>query len=427
MKTVLKLPIALIFSFSFLTLFHSYLYLNSKIILPEVSFFIGSWKEQIFLIILFLYIFSGINLHKIYHFWRFWFLSILLTIYGIILGLFNGWPFFDIIVNARDLMLPIYYFLIISLFPSIKYEYFRIIILIIIIGLIIHGFFGLYDFMTFDGSLDKIWVYNIFSNIDKGVIFAAPNFIRDGNLRAIGLFVSPLEYSMTMLFGLYLITFYLILYSNLIIKIAFIFLLFLFFIFLFVSGVRVWIISYILGVVSVIFIAHIKSLKLRINIIYVISLGAVAITFINLNYDIAFNDLSSLGRLDQYSLVPSLMLQNPLGFGFGEIGAKGIYSADSSILSLLMAFGWIMIIIYLTIIKNIITKLIKSTDIIYHKNSNIHIRVLFFSLVAYSTSLIYTFFFHEIVFYNFLYLFFILIAILINSKNSDDIYEYDKK
>ena len=411
MKLNSRFPMIVLLVVVLFSSFHSYLVLTTKLTSPLLSIFIGSWKEMLFFALGAWFVLRWIFFRVAIKNKGLWFATIVLTIYGVAIGATSGASAFEVVVNARDFMLPLFFYLIVCNLPLATRRSIKLAVLSLIILLAVHGIVSLYNYITFDGRPESIWVYEIFSNLEKGVSFGTANFIRDGKLRAMGFFVSPLEYSMTLLFALFLLTFYFVLSRSLLTKLLVIILMGVFLLFLLIAGVRVWIISYMLGIVTIGLLHMAKKINNK-KIIYILSpLALVTITFVNIIFDFGMNDLSSLGRLDQYVLVPLMMIQHPLGLGFGDIGSKGSFSADSGVLTLLMAFGWAFVGLYLFVIVRIFMKPVEIMHQIASSKTNYHFRVFVLALGAYSIASMYTIFFHESIFYNFQYLLFIFLAL----------------
>lgn len=349
-----------------------------------------------------------------------WFATISLTLYGVLIGIANGSSVYDAAVNARDFMLPFVFYLIIGNLPLISRQGNALSVMLLIVFLSVHGMVSLYNYFTFNGSPESIWIYDILSDIDKGVSFGVANYIRDDQLRAMGLFVSPIEYSLTMLFGLFLSTFYFILGRCRLIKFWSILLIITFCSFLLVSNVRIWIVCYLIGMVTVYLVYKARKISRKKTYFILVPVSFVIASFLNIIFDFGFNDLSSIGRLDQYTSVLEMMIEKPLGLGFGDIGSKGSFSADSALLTSLMAFGWFFICLYLYMVLHIFMKVIQFINSIsYNSTNNLHFRVLFFSLIAYCAAYLYTFFFHEGIFYNFQYLLFMFLALVTNKFGNE--------
>lgn len=409
-----RFPLIVLLVFIVASLFHSYFVLNIKLVSPFISIFIGAWKELIFISLVVWLVLRFIFFRVVIKNKFLWFATIFLTVYGLLIGTMSGNSIYDVVVNARDFMLPIFFYLTITNLPPAKINGFKFIVLTLVFFLGVHGIVALFDYIIFNGNPESIWVFEIFSNIDKGVPFADSNFIRDGKLRAMGFFASPLEYSMALLFALFLYSFYFVLSKSMFTKLLSSLSFFIFLLFLIVAGVRIWIVSYIIGIITIFLLYRTNKIINKKIVFILIPFIFVLITFLNIIFDFGMNDLSSLGRLDQYIFVPLMMMKNLLGFGFGDIGSKGSFSADSSVLTLLMAFGFIFVLVYIFIVVKIFIKPLEFISMIKIHNKNIHFNVLTFSVFSYCVAFLYTSFFHEAIFYNFQYILFIFLGLVTN-------------
>lgn len=398
-----------------LLLFHSYIILNFRTISENLYLAFGLWKEILFVILLLSVLikkmFSKVEIKEK----KVIVIVSILLCYGVGLGFVNEYDLKDVILNARDFMLPFCFFIVLSN-NAVKYKYsIKYINYLIIILFAIHGGISIHNYVTFDGSIDKIWVSSHFSNIEKGVEFHESNYIRNEKLRAIGLFSSPLEYSMSILLPLFLSIYYVICLPSFPKKLIMLFVFALFLVSAYVANVRTWVIGLVLGIAVTYFVKKYKDRKILGKVIFiVIPLVAIAATFVFLLSGLT-SDLSALGRIDQYITVPLKIIEKPAGLGFGNVGPKGSISADSNILSLPLAFGIVGALLYIYLTLYLFFRLLDYSNLIFNnKRMNVHYKVLYFSMISYGAAYIYVSAFQYSLFYGIQYLLFILIALLLN-------------
>lgn len=398
-----------------LLLFHSYIILNLRAISENLYLVFGLWKEIIFFTFLLHLLLRKMFSKFIIKEKKVIVVVTILICYGVGLGFLNNYELRDVVLNARDFMLPFCFFIVLSN-NAVNYRYsVKYINYFIMILFAIHGGISIYDYLTFDGDINKIWVSSHFSDIEKGVEFHESNYIRNEKIRAIGLFSSPLEYSMSLLLPLFFSFYYVKCLFNFPKKIIMLFVFAFFLVSAHVANVRTWLIGFVLGVVVTYFVEKYKDRKIFGKVIFfVLPLGAIVATFIFLLSGLT-SDLSALGRIDQYKMVPLKIIENLAGFGFGDVGPKGSISADSNILSLPLAFGIVGALLYICLTLYLFFRLLAYSDLIFNnKLMNVHYKVLYLSMISYGAAYIYVSAFQYSLFYGIQYLLFILIALILN-------------
>jgi len=396
-----------------LLLFHSYITLNSKYVSEYLYYLFGSWKETLFLLLFTAFFAKKIlgygNLKEV----KLALITLFLICYGTSVGIINNYNLIDIIVNARDFMLPfVFYFLFANKCYDYKYNI-KYINYLIIILFAVHGFVSVYSYLVFDGDIEKIWVAKYFTNIEKGVGFSESNYVRNEKLRSLGLFSSPLEYALSMLMPIFILFYYAICAKKLINKIIIGILLSVYLLFAYVANVRTWLICFLLGIaVSFLVYRSLGRKKLCKKIFFGAPLSVIFATFAFLCSGMT-GELSALGRIDQYIEIPRLIFENLAGFGFGDVGPKGSLSADSNILTLPLSLGILGATLYIYLNYGVLCRLLDYATIVLTENkSGIHSKVLCLSLLSYGTSYIYASVFQFTMFYAIQYIFLILIALI---------------
>ncbi|MFN8575918.1 MAG: hypothetical protein U0354_03600 [Candidatus Sericytochromatia bacterium] len=382
-------------------------------------YLLSSWKEIAFVLIIIISLlffpYKFLDFKKNVSI-KFLLIIVILSIYGIIVGLGNKYNIFNVMVDNRDIMLPLYYFV---LFLVMKFEVknYKLLNYFLLFFISIHSVEAIYSYFTFSGNVKELWFYENAVSSTTGLQFDPVNFVRNDKVRATGFFSSPLEYSLTLVFFLYINLYYILADSKWLNKIFFV----LNFIFIssaiYVSQVRTSFLTFFMGGLVFLFIySNRVKLKYKSFIALFTPISYVILTFVYLSFNISdfLKDPSSLGRITQYIEAFELLTSKFGGIGFGNVGPKGEYGFDSNVLVSLMAFGWLGGIIYNFIYLYIYIKLISYISTVKLYSKDINFNVLYFSILSYYSCFIYFFAFQYTLSFALQYLIMIISAVLIS-------------
>lgn len=377
---------------SLLLFFHSYIFINIRNYHENYYYFYSAWKE-ITITGLFLFIFLNSKYHqKIKSNLIFFIIISLLTIYGILTGFYQGFDTFKVFLSARDIMFPVYFFYFFSL-VKLKDINFKSINTVLILIFSIHTIYGLYNYLTFDGNPYTLWFYDYLESKGNNIGFEYPNHIRNNHLRSAGMFTSPIEYSLNLVFLVFISIYYLVFQKKTVNSIYFTISSLFFILGIYISQVRTSLIVLLMGL-CVFFGLYKTNLSsknkkiLSFTIPFALVIGSIV--YLSSNLSGFMVDESALGRIDQYLELTNLVINQPLGYGFGNIGTKGEYAFDSNLIICLLAFNLIGGIIYLSIYVFIFFKLLDSFEQV-KGSDNQHLKVLYFSIISYFICSIYFF------------------------------------
>jgi hypothetical protein len=396
---------------------HSFLYGHGKMAFGDSMYMLySSWKEMLvfFAAILCTVLFirkGSLSLS---------FLSKLLlimavSIYGLSIAISKNVPLPAAVTGTRDFMLPFFLYLgIIATAMRLTERDYNLLNRYILFMLCSIGVYGLYTLLTFRGDLNQIWAYNLYKDLEKGVAFATCNYIRDDKLRVISVFSSPLEYSFTILFGLFLTSYLFLTKKKMVSKTVYALIFIALLYFAYISNVRSWLLGYLCGILSVFFLNIPKRQVLKTSLFYAVPLILIAGTFLYMLADISSfgKDLSAIGRLGQYAFAPVTIGKSPLGYGFGMVGPKFDLATDSTVLTILFNFGVFVAPVYLFMIVGPFNRLISHSRMTNSFTEGK--RALLQSILAFFSALIYISAFQYLIQYAVFYLMFVLAALLAN-------------
>ena len=297
----------------------------------------------------------------------------------------------DIVAVVKDFrlfFLPIiisllFYYL--KIFESINIRKLIIFYIFISIMLILYG---LYEYITFDGTLDSIWRYEFLLQakreldpdfLDHRVLYQV---LRDGSIRVASIFISALDWSF------YLATFGILIFI-MILKLRNFYFIPLFIVILFslyISQVRTGFILLFLGIV-IYFLINSKIKIIRLLSFYVPFIAIIG-TFLVMLTGNSLNDASTLGRLVQH-----LQLINEFTV-FGSGIGKHAFSFDSLYIYVFLTYG-VFSILFFYIQYWIINKLIIVNNNISMLNFNRYEIVLTQFMIIYHLISLYLFTFQH--------------------------------
>jgi len=364
--------------------FYDFIFINMSYSLNSgLVFLLKSWQEYFFLITsLFLLskLISKGSIKKSKDNFIF-LLLVLLSLYGVLIGIAAGKSIFDIFLSWRSYFLPL--FLVILIAKSNRLQnisFLRINRFILFLGIIVVGY-SIVQFQSFNGSLSSLWFYQYFDTLIEGSIDKSYyNFLREGRLRATSVYVSPLIYSM-MAGMFFLMAFYnLILKSGIVKKVPYLFLLVFFGYGLYLSNARIGLVMLGVGIICGMLVYLFP--RVRLSIVLMVPLSAIILTFILLVFGI-IGDLSALGRLKQY--LDLLMFFNPVGYGLADGRVVTLY--DSWYISVLFLFG-VLAVFYIYIHFYLFNT---SLDAVKMNHVSLSKKIMRFSTFSYAFSFIFIF------------------------------------
>jgi hypothetical protein len=273
---------------------------------------------------------------------------LVVSAYGIQRGLASAAGALKILTCARDFALPVIVALAgLALGRRVSS---RVLMSAILLSIAAAGVVAAYQVATFDGDTTKIWLHQLFGDVQEGVAFADFNYVRDGRLRATAFFSSPLEYSFTVLLGLFYLTFRLRYAKGLVLKALTFTALAGLFAAAYLSNTRSWLIAYAVGVcATVLFCRRAKAGRKGPSLVLVPALAIIAtLLYLYSSFDVA-KDMSALGRLAQYAGAPEFVHAHPGGVGYGMVGPKATYAPDSTFLTAVYNFGPVVGLGYLVL------------------------------------------------------------------------------
>jgi len=318
-----------------LILIHDVLFVSLKNWIPGSLYFpIKSWQEILTLVGLFFFIRKKIKPDKLV-----FFLTGLL-VYGLLFGIFQGTKPFEIFKGFRMYML-----IIIGLVLLYQSEFFKeinvkIIFQIFIAFTTLSSLYSIFMDYIFIRDLKVLWFYDFVNQINP-IESARFNYIRDGSLRACGLFISPLIQSILLGFSTLILA--LFTFKNPEKRnpawFAALFLTNLFGLMLCRTRIG-W---FVLMGGLILAITHLYYQRLTLYQSYLLPVILILGTLFILLFGFT-NDPSALGRIPQYKLLFTHF--NFFGFGFGHPSTLTVY--DSMYISAGLTFG-VLGIVYILI------------------------------------------------------------------------------
>jgi hypothetical protein len=282
----------------------------------------------------------------------------------------------------------------------------------------LHGCVALYDYLSYSGDPNDIWTAKFFSRADHGVPFSAVNYVRDGKMRGLGLFVTPIEFCISCVFA-FLVSFFQFKSSNhLLSRLTHLCSAGFFLILLMISGTRVWVPAIFSGVTSMLFLHWNRS---NTWLFYLPPFFLSVITFFTIAFNLNWFDLSFQSRVVQYSAVFLNFEDHLVGSGFGPIGAKYDLAYDSSLVSVIVALGFPVSMVFCFIAVSICNILVSYPERAFDAFRPIcdNARILAYrkGLVIFSSCSAFIFFFHESMFYSFYLVVAVLVAMSVRHRS----------
>lgn len=253
----------------------------------------------------------------------------LVAAYGSYLGLSSGRSVFDVAKSAYELLAPLILLLLLLLSRLTSRSLVRSVIVPLLVVSFIDAIYTIYQYLWVHHYQD-LWFYepltkmgNELSSWDYEI--SNESAISSGNsvIRAPGIFTSPLE-------NVYVISMTCIYFSIKMIKTNFIYALPASFYTLigYMTGVRTFFIGLVIACLAWLFI-EMKWIRNSLFLFVIIPITSIIATYFFMLVHLDSLDLSALGRLEQLNKVFYLLLENPMGFGFGSIGIGKDYLFDS--------------------------------------------------------------------------------------------------
>ncbi|MEI6947307.1 hypothetical protein V9K67_08940 [Paraflavisolibacter sp. H34] len=360
----------------------------SPYVSPIVLNIIKSWQEYLFLFLLFLLMMPGKNksfyLNKFDR--TFLFSFILLTAVGSVGGMMNGTPAGQVFLGWRMYLLPFLWSFLLyktSIFNRISS---RFVINLLISVTVFIVLFAIYQQLTFDNDLKRLWFYDYINRLNP-IEDHEFDFIRDGQLRVTSIFVSPLIYASFLSFSMLMLIFRIFIKREpLIGKVVPAMLLVLLGYGQVLSRTRIGFIILLVGLCCSFLVYFRPSSKFLFS--FFVPIAFLSVTFISLIFGVT-DDLSALGRLIQYSSLPSNFV--PMGMGFGA-EMTNVYF-DSFYISVILLFG-IFVPLYLRFYLVPLRKMNEHARYLRYEERDSSNRILYYSCYGFFFSFLYTFGFH---------------------------------
>ncbi len=359
----------------FLTVFHDFIFINIGYIASEsVTYVVKSWQEYLTLFLVFIALSKVKNGIKTKTFFLF-IAVLLLTFWGVIVGIYERTSLFEVYVGWRSYILPILIGLLLLVCNSfngldLKYFYNLIVFiaLIIVFGALYQKLlFIKYDFYDVNPSnknflkgreiiLSNFWFFDKFGALH--MLQSWPNYVREGTVRVTSLFVSPIVLAEFLVIPM-IIVMAKILYATrisdktrgLVMLISM----------LYVSYMTSTRIGILLALISLTIFFLLTKAKLSAGILWLFIVGILFSTFFSLII-LNVGDDSAQGRLTQY--IEMVNIFSMKGYGFGSPQTDVYF--DSMYISVLMLFGaaaFIYFLLHLLIVQTIYSTLRFIVDI----------------------------------------------------------------
>lgn len=212
----------------------------------------------------------------------------------------------------------------------------------------INAIYMIYQYF-FLHSYTELWFYAPLTKM--GHELHEWNMMREGVVRAVGMFTSPLE-------SVYLISLAFLYFTVKAVKVNFIYTFFSIFYLIagYMAGVRIFFVGIIIALIALFLIGRARQRPVLLFIILPVSV--IVATYIGLIFSSAKLDLSALDRLLQIQELFILLIENPFGYGFGSVGMGKEFVFDSVyatwLLSLGIIGGFLIIYAYYLISKNLL-------------------------------------------------------------------------
>lgn len=358
--------------------FYDFLFIDISYTLPaEITTILKPFQEFIILIGCVLILLNRNNKETIRISYKKLLMSLCVLIpliVSIFSSIINGMEVNILITGFRCFFVPILCTYIVTYKEGINIKpwIFEIISLLMVI-------YAIFQVYCFSGNLNELWVYESqYDSYGENLIDKAYyNYLKNGSLRAISFFVTPIDLSIT---SAACSLFFICTYINLK-KFNYLFFSIFSILGIFLSQTRIGFFTLLIGIGIIIYLKLNKVAKKKCLIGGPLILIVITLLYVVLIGDI---DLSALGRLTQY--IEFNQNFSILGRGLGD--QSGVFSYDSFILCCLNLFG-ISGILYLSFYILLFSKVIK----IYNQKKRDSL--ITFTIVL-SSSMLYVFGFHHI-------------------------------
>lgn len=263
-----------------------------------------------------------------------WIFIILPLIYAVFISLINHISVGTIFQGIRLFFSPIIYtflFYKAGLFENVSISKIKITLIFI---LVVSLLYSIWQSFTFNGELSSVWFYDYFNktmDLDDGAF----NFIRDDELRATSVFVSPIISSV--FFASTALSLFYMEDKSKVLKV----------IYIFIGILGVYFSRTRIGLIYIPLFFILRFIINRVSFKYsILSIGiAILITLVSLIYGIT-DDLSALGRVIQYQEFINMYKLG--GYGFED---EYLIKFDSYIISLSLNIGILAFFVLYGIIK----------------------------------------------------------------------------
>lgn len=394
--------------FSFIVFYDIVFIHIAPLVSPVVFYLIKSWQEYITIFLLLTLALSQPIRPTRFRLIDTVIMSILLllSLSGFVAALAEGNAPGDGILGWRMYLLPfVWSFLlyktgIFEYIPSVVAKRYFIVVSLLIV------FFAAWQVEMFTGDLKILWFYDYIDKLNP-IAEHTFDFIRDDQLRASGIFVSPLIYSSFLSFAMLLVINQLLLSErHALVDILLVIFVCLLFYGQTLSRTRIGFIVFGISFGLSFLLYRWPRLPFFTIAALPVLFALSTITLLILGLS---SDPSALGRLTQYASLPEYF--RPIGKGFGA--GETMVFFDSYYLSITVLFGLLtplFLLLYYRLLKNIswISRVIRDTTF------NTDDRIVYFAGVGFCLSFIYTFAFHfttgATTFQLFVFLLFYLIA-----------------
>lgn len=330
----------LLASILILLFFHDFIFLNMAYALGG-QYGLNLWKELISLIFLCLF-FCGVLLRGGLGFSE---AKIFIVLAMLLLALLVFGDFSEASLRTfRSVFTPFVFAVMVGRLMSNETEQrFRFFLNLLLFIAFLGGGYGLYQSFSIKEWQD-FWYYHPLISMDLEI--HEYDSFRDGVPRISGFFTSPLDFSFFIVFVFFIgaSSFFVLGERGSASSISkkgklFLFLILSFLVYIvFQSTVRSAQLCLFTAFGYLLLLLFLKS-RIAVVItggVYVLSLSVATFLYIGLGYT---DDLSALGRLEQWGFLLTKIVSNPLGLGFASVGPGQQYWFDSFWLNLMASFG----------------------------------------------------------------------------------------
>lgn len=397
--------------FFFLGMFYSFIAIKLKSYLGSSYIFLCAYRELFMLLCLVKW---GLDIIIRKHLSITGMILLALFIYGSGLGYLVSGSVYNVITGARDFFFPIFVFFFFK--ENKKIISSPWLFVVIFTAFVVHVLCAAYFSLTFNGTVQNIWFFDLLGRGDEVRLIDATNFIKNGRLRSFGLFITPLEYSVSVLLPLFGSAYLILFHQKPKTKFAGTILGVLFLFGLWIGATRTPWVAIPLVVLMMLVVRYLRKFKASMVLGGLILLFTLTLLYVNSGVQF-LNDASSKGRFNQYSGFIVDMKNSVLGYGLGNVSAKANIGYDSTVLDFAAIFGLFAIIpisVYLGVFRTLLGKY----DY-FRKISDRGRKILYFTVVAFFVAILYSALFQAVASYATIPIMMFLAAELIKySENS---------